>query len=331
MSASQPKKVYRYQTLNARTIESLCNDTLYFADPGSFNDPFDCKPTIDSDSDNRILRDILSVLIKRRAVAEKLAALKNFRIHGKQAEADANRFASEEIRMELTSISYHATDPEYGENRISRDGAEQLLLTSAIEREILKQYDRGVCCFSASVKNPLLWSHYGDQHRGVCIGFNLNRTPKPKLHKVLYGGSRSVKTSLIAKAILKNDQEAQKLLDRDVLLRKAPPWKYEREWRLLGNRGDQVSPLKLVDVTFGLRCPHALIYALVSALEHRDRGLKFYIMSEEREAFKLKRELVDIDELHIYFPNVARSATEIFGQIEGCAGGLSESGKILID
>ena len=30
----------------------------------------------------------------------------------------------------------------------------------------------GVLCFSKSWTNPVVWSHYTDQHRGVCLGFD---------------------------------------------------------------------------------------------------------------------------------------------------------------
>lgn len=30
--------------------------------------------------------------------------------------------------------------------------------------------NRGVLCFSRGWHNPLLWSHYGDKHRGICLG-----------------------------------------------------------------------------------------------------------------------------------------------------------------
>jgi hypothetical protein len=184
-------------------------------------------------------------------------------------------------------------------------------MVAEIEQEIIKQYNRGVCCFSAVMDNPLLWSHYANEHKGFCIGYSLARVPEPKLHKVVYGGSRSVKTSLIARALLENDYEAQNLLDQDVLLRKAPSWRYEREWRLLGDRGVQRSPLELADVTFGLRCPEAIKYAVVSVLN--PRAIKFFEMYELAGTFNLKRRLLNTDELCAYFPNIARSAIEIFG------------------
>lgn len=33
--------------------------------------------------------------------------------------------------------------------------------------------DKGILCFSKSWEDPLLWSHYADKHRGVCLGFDV--------------------------------------------------------------------------------------------------------------------------------------------------------------
>jgi hypothetical protein len=32
---------------------------------------------------------------------------------------------------------------------------------------------RGMLCFSATWKDPVLWAHYADKHRGLCIGFEI--------------------------------------------------------------------------------------------------------------------------------------------------------------
>src|ERR1035441_3016297 len=34
--------------------------------------------------------------------------------------------------------------------------------------------DYGLLCFSEEWNNILLWSHYADQHRGVCLGFDVS-------------------------------------------------------------------------------------------------------------------------------------------------------------
>ena len=226
MSYNQPRKIYRYQRFSARTIESLCHDHLHFADPAAFNDPLDCQPTVETDSDIDILRLLLTELISRRVKAEAVASLNNAKMKGKEALDHAKRMGDQAARSQLENIRYHSTNPEY---EMSEEEAECWLLTVDIQSELLKQYDRGVCCFSGTFGNPLLWSHYGDQHRGLCIGYSLEREPKPKLRKVEYGGNRTVKTNLIVQALLKNDPDAQESLDRDILLRKASPWRYERE------------------------------------------------------------------------------------------------------
>jgi hypothetical protein len=33
----------------------------------------------------------------------------------------------------------------------------------------------GLLCFSTKWSNPLLWSHYADRHRGICLGFDVAR------------------------------------------------------------------------------------------------------------------------------------------------------------
>lgn len=32
---------------------------------------------------------------------------------------------------------------------------------------------RGILCFSRGWYNPVLWSHYADKHRGICLGFDI--------------------------------------------------------------------------------------------------------------------------------------------------------------
>lgn len=34
----------------------------------------------------------------------------------------------------------------------------------------------GLICFSRSYKNPVQWSHYAEQHKGVCLGFDVLRS-----------------------------------------------------------------------------------------------------------------------------------------------------------
>src|ERR1700733_7795266 len=41
----------------------------------------------------------------------------------------------------------------------------------------------GVLCFSRSWQNALLWSHYGDKHRGICLGIDITGPAKVLLKR----------------------------------------------------------------------------------------------------------------------------------------------------
>jgi hypothetical protein len=81
--------------------------------------------------------------------------------------------------------------------------------------------------------------------------------PLNPFNKVEYGGSRLVQASKVA-AMLEGDNMARQAVDTAVLLRKAASWRYEREWRLVGQRGLQNSPLELEEVIFGIRSESAV-------------------------------------------------------------------------
>lgn len=284
---------------------------MFFSQPANFNDPLDCKAVVKQDSDKSTLRDILEALICLRVEQEILGFLKAGKVVGDRAAKHARKHAEQTARTELSDISYHATNPDYN---CSVEESECRLLTFAIQGELLKQNNHGICCFSATYSNPLLWSHYGDQHYGICAGYSLNRNPMPEIHRVLYGGERFVKTSLIAAAVLKKDAVAQKELDENILLRKASSWQYEKEWRVFDRVGLQDSPLLLEEIIFGLRCPDTVVHAIVSALN--PRKVKFFEIYNVPGSFTLKRRASDLGELGAFFPRTAMSGIEMFGLVE---------------
>lgn len=303
-----PHTIYRYRTFSSSTVELLCSDVQFFAKAADFNDPFDCSPVIKVDSGLSQMRNILKALVFARVRAETLAALKKAKFEDIRAMPHAEQVADREAFSAIERVAYYATDPEYDDRTIAEIG----MLRFDIERELQNRYGKGICCFSQEFDNPLLWSHYGDQHRGICIGYTLNRNPAPELKQVRYGGERTITTTLLEQAILKNDTVALAQLDADFLLRKAPEWEYEKEWRLIGNIGLQDSPLMLTEVTFGLRCPGAVRHIFMKALEGRTSEIQFYEMYNPPGTFKLDRTHVDMEYL-MHFPNVAMSGIEAFG------------------
>jgi hypothetical protein len=304
-----PKTFYRYLAFDLNTLHSICYDTLHFALPTQFNDPFDSRPTLESDSSISELRKLLKVLIQRRVAAEIRGSLARANLRDEKAGLYASKRAAKQADAALAEAAYQATNPDYDEGA---DSAEKWLLTREIETELLRHYEHGVCCFSADYRNPLLWSHYGDRHKGLCIGYTTKRIPKPQLQRVVYGGRRSVKTSLVLDAFCGKNPKAQTLLDRNVLLRKAKEWSYEREWSLIGQTGSIDSSLLMAEITFGLRCPEAVRHAVVKALADRRKAVKFYEMNWTRNNYSLRRSVLDTEELSRYLPKVAESGVEMF-------------------
>jgi Protein of unknown function (DUF2971) len=84
--------------------------------------------------------------------------------------------------------------------------------------------NRGLLCFSSKWTNPVMWSHYADHHKGVCLGLEL---PDESLAKVAY-----IRSRFSAAPILSNFAEQEKV---DFMLRlfssKYLHWQYENEYR----------------------------------------------------------------------------------------------------
>lgn len=52
--------------------------------------------------------------------------------------------------------------------------SEDELSQMALEQTSQTTFDRlGVICFGRSWKSILMWSHYGDKHKGICLGFDV--------------------------------------------------------------------------------------------------------------------------------------------------------------
>lgn len=75
----------------------------------------------------------------------------------------------------------------------------------------------GLICFCEHWHNPLLWSHYADKHRGMCLGFDVDDRG---LRAVKYVGERS------DLKMPPNKESADELL-----FTKYRDWQYEEEWR----------------------------------------------------------------------------------------------------
>ncbi|MFI5416343.1 MAG: DUF2971 domain-containing protein [Nitrososphaerales archaeon] len=105
----------------------------------------------------------------------------------------------------------------------------------------------GICCFTKGKENVLLWSHYADSHRGVCLGFDYELMKKkfPQFDAVIYGDEPFYFD-------IKNPGDSI----TKTALRKSSNWKYEDEIRFFMERSKNIDFFQeaLLEVNFGSRC-----------------------------------------------------------------------------
>jgi hypothetical protein len=84
--------------------------------------------------------------------------------------------------------------------------------------------NRGILCFSKSWKNPVLWSHYGDKHRGICLGFDV---PDDMFTPIDYVESMK----LVEFDLGNSKSQLDENLMSELLHQKYKDWGYEEEYR----------------------------------------------------------------------------------------------------
>ena len=111
------------------------------------------------------------------------------------------------------------------------------------KRELSDEY--GLLCFSKSWRNPVLWSHYADRHRGLCLGFQV---PKGFLDKVLYVNERWPVPAAPDIEFMKR-----------VLFTKFSHWQYEQEYRAFVNLDTKIGGHYFMDFSPSLSLTRVIV------------------------------------------------------------------------
>jgi hypothetical protein len=111
----------------------------------------------------------------------------------------------------------------------------------------------GAMCLSRNYADPLLWAHYADKHRGICLGIDVPDDPT-LVHSVIYAGEREVMDSQILwKAIYGASYEAFETTNMRKLLFKYKGWQYEDEVRMITPLKEGLTFFEFNDEDFILR------------------------------------------------------------------------------
>jgi hypothetical protein len=143
-------------------------------------------------------------------------------------------------------------------------------MEDAIKRYLAPIYESiGMVCFCTDVTDPVVWSHYADQHRGIALGFNFDPEKGGLIpHHVSYENKRPVLAYSEIEAIKKSGGPDNvgwiSKIATDGFTTKAPSWHYENEVRIFCHLGSSACVMDgrfyfescgcPADVVLGLRC-----------------------------------------------------------------------------
>lgn len=205
------KSFYKYKQLNNDSINALENDYLWLANFDSLNDPYECSILFDNHEFSRhsfLQTDFPS----------KFKSLFNIEISKEEIDVIIK---SEEPYRTYTKICNHKgivlhVSPE-----------EQLHKAQEMWKEITERGRSNVriCSFSERNDSLLMWSHYANEHKGICLeyDFEFDENVRTFLQPVLYT-NKLYKQKTINEPFAINQIMAS--------LTKAKDWQYEKEWRL---------------------------------------------------------------------------------------------------
>ena len=211
--------LYKYYSYNSNSLSVLINKQAWFSKPASLNDPFD----LGIDFDNYISSYDFRYIIET---------------------CKDQPFISSERRQELDEIG-----------RLENNSPDPVALAESWEvannklRNDLR--NSGVFCMSELNDNILMWSNYADSHKGFCVEFVRNT------NNLL--GNIEVTNPVIYSCDFPSpspfsDEGRNNCFD-DLFLTKSKDWAYEKEWRLINEKGDFLLPFPgdISAIIFGLK------------------------------------------------------------------------------
>ena len=145
----------------------------------------------------------------------------------------------------------------------------------------------GVFCFAGDPRSVLMWSHYAENHRGVCLQFERMKDFITLGHavRVDYREELPVVNWIV-------DFHAHA---KHILLAKHPSWEYEEERRITSvdnaNRHLQLRPDALTGVIFGCRIQRARMEFIDALLDERKAlgapPVKTYLATQHKTKYRL--------------------------------------------
>ncbi|PKG73018.1 hypothetical protein CXF86_19870 [Shewanella sp. GutCb] len=271
-----PKELFKYRDFEKYTILSLLSKALWVPKPIQLNDPFDSQ---------------LKIQVNGVSKAEFIESFGRFQVWYKNKTGK--------------HIDYDSFDDLFEEDRPNSHLKQKAAFVADYWNN--KAETVGILSLSSNPANTLMWSHYADNHSGICIGYCPEKLfPKSSsmvsdwLHEVDYKEENEITRNaylLYAACGMWHSNDAALSLFFETLCIKSKNWKYEEEWRyLLPENGGKIFSLNIdaiTSITFGLKTSVETKSAVSHLLKYHEKMTHFYQIVRDHSSAKLSRTIMD--------------------------------------
>lgn len=265
----QMKILYKYRSVGERTTDIICKKKVWLAMPETLNDPNECRFESPDPAQVRQAAEQIKQQQLEGFIMSALTAHRNgqdfFSLKGRLINRLLSRIkkaSGQEARYKvaagfLKEVGSIGFSDAYGQANSIGSNLKNL----------------GIFSLSEDPLNMLMWSHYGDSHKGLAIGFaasNGSRLANPNHCRPVryksgastfdFSGRRSVGLAYYKSLDGGIRPEAYVRIDdeqvQNVIFTKTEDWKYEKEWRYYEpHYGEYDHPGEVAEVVFGLNMP----------------------------------------------------------------------------
>ena len=189
-------------------------------------------------------------------------------------------------------------------------------INNKLREEIYEKSFYRVCCFSATKLNILMWSHYTENHQGICLCFKTHKignghflmldSKQQVLFPVEYVKQKPKKVNLLYKV------QDKGLLD--FFMKKYQDWGYENEYRILIKKDEfeqgytkKFRKEDLEGVIFGLNTKPEKIKEIYEIIDthYLQHGIKINLYSTHKIQGEFAIKVKKIDSFRKYLKKIS--------------------------
>lgn len=227
-------RLYHYQKYEPDfLLITLKEQKIYCSNPATLNDPWDCRPRYDYKS-----------------------------LQDPDVFNQFNDWVEQEFsflypdRPKIRFVTSLRDDPE-GLKRIIDS------LSNGLQGAWGK---RRIYCLTPDPRSILMWSHYADNHKGICLEFGTDNELFQRALNVIYRSEYPLWTP----------HQVAREGATDMILTKAADWSYENESRLIGTPDPSGSPLSL-DGEY-LRLPRGALKSIIAGCKANNDAISKLVL-----------------------------------------------------